>query len=372
MIWLAWFIYGFIWLRLGVSLTNTFTRQWLKTSKKRNRLKTDDDGHFISILIPARNEEQNIGLLLADLVEQDFEKFEIIVYDDNSDDDTVQVIKKKMNTDSRIKMINGTALPPGWIGKTYACHQLSLMAMGDYLLYLDADVRVKPSLLRNSMAHMDKHNLSLLSMFPRQITVSTGEKITVPLMNWILLGLLPLILTRISGMVSFSAANGQFMLFRADIYHKFGFHKRVKGKMVEDIEIFRLMKKLKLRTHTILGNNEISCRMYSNFHDAIAGFSKNVIDFFGGSGPIAVIFALITTFGFIPVLLFLPPLHVYLFIIAIVVKRMIISIISRQSVLHNIILAPFQQISLCLMIIAALRKKHRQLLIWKGRNVYQP
>jgi glycosyltransferase involved in cell wall biosynthesis len=372
MIWLAWFIYGFLWLRVFVSLTNLFTRQWLKNSKEVSHITNTGESPFISVLIPARNEEKTIGLLLGDLLVQDYERFEIIVYDDNSDDSTGPVIKRYMSNDSRIKIIKGSALPPGWIGKTHACYQLSLMASGDYLLYLDADVRVKPSLLRNSMVHMYKHNLSLLSLFPRQITVSPGEKITVPLMNWILLGLLPLILTRQSNMASFSAANGQFMLFRADIYHKYGFHERVKGKMVEDIEIFRLMKKLNLRTHTILGNNEISCRMYSDFHEAIAGFSKNVIDFFGGSGTIAVIFALITTFGFIPVILFLPDVHVYLYFYAIVLNRLIISFMSRQSPLYNILLAPLQQVSLILMIISALRKKHRQVLIWKGRNVFQP
>jgi glycosyltransferase involved in cell wall biosynthesis len=372
MIWIAWFIYGFLWLRMLVSLTNLFTRQWLKNSGEVNYFTTAVESPFISILIPVRNEEKNIGSLLGDLIVQDYERYEIVVYDDNSDDSTGNIVKGYMNTDSRIKMISGSSLPPGWIGKTYACHQLSLAASGDYLLFMDADVRVKPSLLRNSMVHMYKFNLSLLSLFPRQITISTGEKITVPLMNWILLGLLPLILTRRSKLASFSAANGQFMLFRADIYHKYGFHKMVKGKMVEDIEIFRCMKKLKMRTHTILGNTEISCRMYSNFHEAIAGFSKNVIDFFGGSGPAAIMFAVVTTFGFIPVIIFLPPVHVYLYFIVIVVNRLIISFISRQSPLFNVLLAPLQQISLSLMIISALRKKRRQTLIWKGRNVYQP
>jgi glycosyltransferase involved in cell wall biosynthesis len=372
MIWLAWFIYGFLWLRVLISLTNLLTSQWLKTSKESDYLKAEGESPLISVLIPARNEEKTIGLLLADLVMQEFERFEIIVYDDNSDDRTSHVVKKYMGPDSRIKLISGTALPPGWIGKTYACHKLSLKASGNYFLYLDADVRVKPSLLKNSLAHTHKYNLALLSLFPRQITVSPGEKITVPVMNWVLLGLLPLILTRISDKVSFSAANGQFMLFRADIYNKYCFHKMVKGKMVEDIEIFRLMKKFKLPVHTILGNEEISCRMYSNFHEAITGFSKNVIDFFGGSAPMALLFAMITSFGFIPVIISLPAHHVYLYFIAIVLNRFIISIISRQSALNNILLAPLQQISFSLMIISALRKKHSQSFIWKGRNVYQP
>ncbi len=92
--------------------------------------------------------------------------------------------------------LSGTTLPEGFTGKNHACHQLSLSARGDYFLFMDADVRVKGALLEEALSWMLKKDLALLSIFPVQKMKSFGEKISVPLMNWILLSLLPLPLIR--------------------------------------------------------------------------------------------------------------------------------------------------------------------------------
>jgi len=384
MIWIAYFIYGFLVLRLMVSMTNLLTRQWLRnvtedgagfsiTGQRRGVFSPSGNLHpypLVSVLIPARNEEKKIGNLLNDILMQDYENLEILVYNDLSEDNTSRLVKKFMEKDSRIRLIEGSPLPSGWLGKNNACHRLGMSAKGEYLLFLDADVRIGPRLVRRGLAHLHLHRLDLLSLFPKQEMVTFGEKTVVPIMNWVLVGLLPLILTRISSWTSFSAANGQFMMFRAVVYQRFRFHEELKGAMVEDIEIFRLMKEKGLRTHTALGSDEITCRMYGSWREAIEGFSKNVLEYFGGHALMAILFALLTTLGFVPVLLYLPGRPFLIFLLLMIINRVITSFLSGQPVLLNILLAPFQQLSLWVMIIRALMNKTRHSMTWKGRNLY--
>lgn len=140
--------------------------------------------------------------------------------------------------------------------------------------------------------------------------------------------------------------------------------------MAEDIAIFRKMKKNGLRTHTVLRNGDVSCRMYRSWHESIEGFAKNVIDFFGGYSFMAIHFAFLTGLGFIPVILTLPWKFVIAFFVLSILTRAVISLISRQSPVDNLVFAPLQQISLFIMIIKALIHKKQHSLKWKGRKVY--
>lgn len=141
---------------------------------------------------------------------------------------------------------------------------------------------------------------------PKQVIKTFGERITVPNMNYILLSLLPLILVRKSGFPSLSAANGQFMFFRAHEYKMMQPYRTVRSDKFEDISIARLYKRHKIKTACMLGDESITCRMYSGIRESVSGFSKNVIAFFGYSFSLVIIFWLISTQGFIPVLLSFP------------------------------------------------------------------
>jgi len=362
MTFLAYFILGFLALRILVALTNIATRQWLKPGEPRGSA-------LVSVLIPARNEERNIENLLRSLKKQDYQNLEILVYDDLSEDRTAEIVKRFSQDDTRIKLIQGIGLPEGWLGKNHACHQLSKHARGRYLLFIDADVTAESELVRQGLAHLQKHKLALLSIFPQQIMKSFGERITVPLMNWILVSLLPLIFTRISPWVSFSAANGQFMLFDAEIYGKHQFHQMVKGQKVEDIIIFRKLKHLGIKGHTILSNGQVKCRMYNGFSEAIRGFSKNVFEFFGNSIFLSVFMALLTTFGFLPVWLSLGLEFAFAWLAGVILLRVLVAFASRQSVLQSILLLPLQQLAFFLVILAATQVRISGRSTWKGRTV---
>ncbi len=360
--WIGFFILIFTALRLTVVLVNLFTRQWLQPGFTNQKPK-------VSVLIPARDEEKNVSQLMDSLTTHDYQNTEILIYDDNSTDNTWKILKDWEAKYPNIKAVKGDILPQGWLGKNHACHKLALQARGDYLLFLDADVDIKVGLMVNAMAHVQKYNLQLLSLFPTQKMVTFSEKLTVPLMNWILLSLLPLIFTRISSHPSLAAANGQFMLFDAETYRKEQFHEKFKNQKVEDIIIFRYMKQKGYRVHTLLGNQQIYCRMYDSMTASVQGFSKNVFEFFGGSKLLAFIFGVLTTFGFLAVWIALPLVYTGIYLIMILLLRALIAVMSKQNIFTSLVLAPLQQIAFLFILIKATLLQHKKATLWKGRNI---
>ncbi|MCK3684134.1 glycosyltransferase family 2 protein [Maribellus sp. YY47] len=358
---ITYIVFVFALVQLAVSLVNLVFRQRLPEA-------ATEPIELVSVLIPARNEEQNIGNLLRDLKEC-HQNIEVWVYDDQSTDQTTSIVEEISQTDPRIQLLHSAGLPEGWTGKNHACYSLAQKAGGQYLLFLDADVRINTKVIAQSIAMMKSQNLALLSIFPQQVMKTRGEKLTVPVMNYVLLTLLPLILVRKLGFPSLSAANGQFMLFNAETYKKWQPHRHNRNKRVEDIEIARFLKRNNEKIACLTGNDDIRCRMYGGYTDAVNGLSRSVLLFFGNSAPVAILFWLITTFGFV-VLTFTAPWEIfvlYLFILGAI--RVFVSISSRQAVGTNLILGFMQKINLGIMIGKAIRSRSLKTFEWKGRAV---
>ncbi len=362
MIYIGIFILAFTSLQFFIAVANLLFYPNISGYKKPEK-------DLISVLIPARNEEKNIATLLTDLLNQDYQNLEIKVFSDQSTDATMDILNRFAEKDSRISYYDSDELPDGWLGKNYACHFLSTKAKGKYLLFLDADVRIGRNIIESSVSYAEKYNLGLLSIFPAQIMRTPGEKVAVPSMNYILLSLLPLPLVRKSRFSSLAAANGQFMLFQADSYKIIRPHEVLKYSKVEDIEIARLYKRRNKFIACLTGNNEVSCRMYEGLENAVNGFSKNVVMFFGDSFFLAVLFWLITTFGFIVVFFSFPPIIFLIYLTLIVLTRIWISLASKQPVLQNLVLAIPQQGILGIIIFKAFINKYNKQYKWKGRNI---
>ncbi len=362
MVYAGVFILSFTAVQFLVALANLIFSQPLPE-------KSSYSPELISVLIPARNEENNISNLLKDLQQQNYPHLEIIAFNDQSTDKTEQILKKFAAGDERIKYLNSEGLPEGWLGKNFACHSLSMEANGKYLLFLDADVRISGRIIEQMLAFLQEHKLTLLSIFPMQIMKTIGERTTVPNMNYILLSLLPLILVRKSRFSSLAAANGQCMFFLTEDYKKHHLHKFMKSSKVEDIEIARLLKRKKKKVACLAGQSEISCRMYNSYAEAVNGFSKNVIMFFSNSFLIGFLFWLVTTFGFIVVYLSFPLPVFLVYLAAILLTRIFISKVSNQSILQNLVLAIPQQVTIGIFIFRALTNKLKKQHTWKGRNI---
>ena len=365
MIYVCYFLFALLGIRLLVSIVNYVSFSYLP---KRVILNIKPK---VSILIPARNEENTIGVLLKQLSSLTYPNLEILVYNDASKDSTAAIVDTWTKKLSKVKLIHGTGLPNGWLGKNHACHQLSLAATGDVLLFLDADVQIKEGLIERSIYHLSKHQLDLLSIFPKQIMKTLGEQVSVPLMNWILLSLLPLPLIRKSKNKAFAAANGQFMMFRTITYKALFPHKMCKANSVEDIAILKLFKEKKYACDTLLGDEAISCRMYLGINDAIEGFTKSIFAFFGNSILVTVTFAVLisvaTFIGYFTMGIW----GLVMYVIGSLSIRFFVSLASRQSVIRNLLFAFPQHIVFLLIILKGLVNRKQKKLIWKGRNIFQ-
>lgn len=323
----------------------------------------------VSILIPARNEEANIAHLLGDLMAIGGERWEILVCDDQSIDRTAEVVRTYAARDSRISLLRSEGLPAGWLGKNHACFQLAQAAQGRYLLFLDADVRVQQGVIEDAVGYMKEHRLGLLSLFPFQVQCTLGEKMTVPLMNYILLTLLPLIFVRVSPFTSHAAANGQFMLFDASIYRLNQPHRLMKQAVVEDIAIARYYKSQKIRVACLAGERRVQCRMYHSYREALEGFSKNIFQFFGGVRLAAFLFWFGATFGLIP-LLFSSVQGWLSYLAAIVLVQILYAKVSHQNIGATLLLFPTHLFFMLHVMVRAIIVKKNRKYQWKGREIY--
>jgi glycosyltransferase involved in cell wall biosynthesis len=363
MIYLFYFIFFFLILRFTVTLFNFISNPKLPLSPK----KFED---LVSVLIPARNESEDILPLLQSLENQDYEHIEVIILDDQSEDETFQICQNFSENHPRFKVIKGASLPNGWLGKNFACYQLAQQAKGKYLLFLDADEEVRNGLINSAIYRMKIGRLSLLSLFTNQITQTLGEKTVVPLMHYLLLNLLPLRLVKLSSNPSFSAASGQFMLFDAQDYHQFQWHKLVKGKVVEDVEIMKNLKQQQLKGEALLANGFVYCRMYKGYQESLAGFSKNLLAGFGNSilGLLAYLFLVLG--GPILILVFLNFQLFYFALTLIVLSRVMIAYLSGQNVFMNVFYHWLQMFNLFIIAILSIKKSLNKSLVWKGRTIH--
>lgn len=362
MIWLAFPALIILAVRVVIVLVNFLSVPYLTPGSLKVPC-------LVSVLIPARNEEKKLPVLLEGVLQQDYPSLEILIYDDDSSDRTREVIEAYALKHKNIRTIRGGVLPEGWNGKNNACHQLAMSAVGCYFLYLDADVTVTPHLVTKAVSYMQEYDLTLLSLFPRQLMKSFGEYLTVPAMNWILLSLLPLRLIRGSHHASLAAANGQFMMFRAREYRQHHFHQLVKEINVEDIHVIRKVKKMGYLSQTLLSRGEISCRMYESYRDGVFGFTRSMFAFFGGSGITMFLFTLFSTFGPVFVWIGFSPQLALIYLLASVFLRTVISILSRQPLLLSLMTAPLFQVSFIWMVIQSFRMKWKGENSWKGRII---
>jgi len=231
---------------------------------------------LMSILIPARNEEENIKRCIISLTKQDYENIEILVLDDNSIDDTARMVLELSQKDPRIKLYSGGPLKKGWLGKSYACWQLSKYAKGDYLIFTDADTLHFPNSISSSVACLLRYNLDALSVFPKEITVTLHERMIVPFGKYMILSFVPLYLIRKSKSVLFCTAIGQFMLFKREVYKKIGGHKSIKSKVIEDIMLSKQVKRCGYKFMIFDGRSSLYCRMYKNFREVVRGHSRTI------------------------------------------------------------------------------------------------
>ncbi|MGD1118946.1 MAG: glycosyltransferase [Dehalococcoidales bacterium] len=281
---------------LAVFLVNLLIN--LKTLKKPDpNSKIPQPAPLVSILIPARDEAKNIRACVASLQKQDYPNYEILVLDDNSTDETADIVARMATKDSRIRLLYGQPLPDDWAGKPYACYQLAQAAKGSWLLFVDADTVHEPQMLRSVLALALEQKTSLLSGFPCQIGTSLPQKIVIPVFYFIILGWLPLWLLHDARKPKPSMAIGQFFLFPRDEYWRIGGHKAVQGKIVEDVWMGIEVTRRGGRHLAVDLSSVVSCNMYDDFGAMWRGFGKSIYSV-TAMMPVAVVGLILAAYFF--------------------------------------------------------------------------
>ena len=243
----------------------------------------------LTVCIPCRNEENNLRKTLTSLVNQTKKNIFILVLNDQSTDGTQLILDEYSTKYSHIKVIQGKEKPEDWLGKNWACHQLSEHVTTKLMVFQDADVWLSPNTL-DSITNL-LHSYDALTVWPHQKLYSFFERLIVPSVYYSLFTLFPaaylhrkprwlprFLYARVKEL--FTAANGQFMAFNMETYSYIGGHNAVRNEVVEDMALARLVKRNNHSLGMFHGKNTVYCRMYHTSKEVWDGFGKNFMQGF--------------------------------------------------------------------------------------------
>jgi chlorobactene glucosyltransferase len=243
-----------------------------------------DHAPRIGVIIPARDEEANIGACLGSLLAQDYpqDRLHVVVVDDHSADATAAIVDDLARRHGHLTLLRSPPLPVRWTGKAHACAVGARAAPDcEWLCFIDADVTAAPAALSSAAHAATVRSLDLLSLMPRQELKSVAERLILPC-GLILLSFLQDLRRSQARSGREVSATGQFMLVRRAAYDAVGGHTAVCSAICEDLEFAR---RLKQSGHTVLlmgGDGVLATRMYTGWATLWPGLAKNLVDTFGG------------------------------------------------------------------------------------------
>jgi chlorobactene glucosyltransferase len=241
------------------------------------------EARSVAVIVPARDEADNIPRCLAALSAQAGSAPRIFVVDDQSADATAAIVASFAERDPRIQLLRAPPLPTGWVGKCHACWVGSRAALtADWLCFLDADVFAEPMLIATAVETAEVEALDLLSLAPRHELESFAERLILPC------GLYLLAFTRDVRRIAASDRpdvniTGQFMLVRRAAYEAAGGHGAVRDAICEDTALAGLIKRSGRKIALHGGERLLSTRMYTGWRNLWPGLAKNLVDMLGGT-----------------------------------------------------------------------------------------
>jgi cellulose synthase/poly-beta-1,6-N-acetylglucosamine synthase-like glycosyltransferase len=320
----------------------------------------------VGVVVPMRNEAENVEGIVATLSAQDG-PFHFYLLDDNSEDQTLDLLQRFTSGDTRFTAIKGAPLADGWIGKTWALQQLFEASSEEIIVSIDADVRLTNDAINKAVTSLHSARLDFLSPYPRQIARSLGERLIQPLLQWSWLTTVPLRYAEGARQKSMAVANGQFFVVRRSALDSIGGYESVKHAVIDDVFLARQLIASGSAGTVINGSDIAETRMYASWNEIEAGYGKSLNQAFGSIfGAIFVMVFLFAT-SIAPLILgLLGNPYGWLGFAAIVGSRMLSAIKSRGSVVDSV-LHPISIAALIYLIIYSYLV--RGTVTWKGRTV---
>jgi len=320
--------------------------------------------HSVSVLIPMRNEEENARDCLASVAnQQGLGNYEILVLDDNSVDKTADEVREF----SQVRLISGSNPPEKWLGKLWACQQLFEESRHDYLVFLDADVRLNKNAIASSISKMQ--DWDFISPYPRQLTVGFTQKIFQPLLQWSWLASVPLFIAQRFSIKSMAVANGQFLIVKRDAYLKAGGHASVKTEVLDDLMLARQLLDKGFKGGVAEASQVANCHMYKGAKDLFKGYQKSLWKAFGSFfGSIIAIFLLVVT-GLIPLATAVAGSNLGLLAFLFIFLSRVISSLRTGSLPNTAILHPVSIVVLIGLMLYSWFGRMTQTLTWRDRSL---
>ena len=250
----------------------------------------------VGVIIPARNEAENIENCLASLTKSRYPNFEIIVVDDRSVDGTAELARTiPPGNAKRLVVMEGEALPEGWLGKPWACQQGARATSADILVFADADTTHGDKLLSRSITELQNTDADLLNVLGSQVIESFWERLVQPQMFLLVLFRHPdLERSARSSQWEDGVANGQFMLMPHTSYEAIGGHESVRDRVLEDLALAQVVKRYG-RTFVIrMAMDDLTTRMYQSLTGLIAGWSRLIQMGAAQGQPLVASFGVVT------------------------------------------------------------------------------
>ena len=254
----------------------------LATRKPRIR-----SGPFVSVIVPARNEERSIALCLGSLLAQDYADYEVIVVDDDSTDATGAIVAGLATHDPRLRLVSGAPLPDGWLGKPHALSEGAAVARGEILILTDADTVHTPESISWAVTNLQDHRVDILSGYLNQEYGSLGERLVVPTMYAAMM-VVPLFLIPRTRSPRLAFAIGQYVVLRRAALEDVGGFEAIKDSIVDDMSMAIRMKESGHRGVFLDARAAASCRLYNGYRESFEGIERSIYSAVGGR-PLAAL-----------------------------------------------------------------------------------
>lgn len=246
----------------------------------------------VSVVVAARNEAAGIEASVRSLLAQEGVDVQVIAVDDNSEDATKTILDGLAKEDARLLVLQTAKIPPGWVAKNYALELGQGRADGEFILFTDADVVHGPRALYNAVAAMERERLDHLAVHPRLEAGSLVEALVLPLFFLLcqFRFLDPKSAQPDSGV---GTGIGAFNLVRADGYRLRGTHATIRGAMLDDRALGRMMRDDGGRGSVMRAVAQVRLRPYRTLSDLYVGIRKGVLATFGNSAALAALMGLV-------------------------------------------------------------------------------